>query len=76
MFSQRREKALEKTEKNLFPDHVLVHHETQTVEQKEYKREEGEQREKCKGGRQTGASMPQKRSEEISEKTKNLHKRG
>src|SRR5262245_11078062 len=60
MFSQRREKALEKTEEDLLPDHILTHHETQAVEQEEDEREEGEQGEKSKRGRQTGAPMAQK----------------
>ena len=74
MFSHRWEEALEKTEEDLCPDHVLTHHETQTVEQEEDERKEGEQGEKCKRGRQTGAPMAQKRSYKISEKTKKLHK--
>ena len=57
MFSQRGEESLEKTEENLFSDHVLAHHETQAVEQEEDEREEREQGEKCKRCRQTGASM-------------------
>ena len=60
MFSQRGEEALEKTQKDLFPDHVLTHHETQAVKQEEDEREEGEQGKKCKRGRQTGAPMAQK----------------
>ena len=74
MFSQRWKKSLEKTEEDLFPDHVMTHHKTQAVEQEEDEREEGEQGEKCKRGRQTGTPMAQKRSYEISEKTKGLHK--
>src|SRR4029077_9387850 len=74
MFSHRRKKTLEKAEEGLFPDHVLTHYETQAVEQKENEREEGEQRKEGKRGCETGAPMPQKRSYQISKKTKDLHK--
>ena len=74
MFSQRGEKTLEKTKENLLSNHVMAHHETQAVEQEKDKREEREQGEKCKRGRQTGTPMSQKRSDKISEETKNLHK--
>jgi hypothetical protein len=74
MCSKRGQEPLEKTEEDLFTDHVMTHHETQTVEQEEDEWEEREQREKCKRRRQTGAPMVQKRSCEISEKTKGLHK--
>ena len=60
MFSQRGEETLEETEEDLFPDHVLTHYETQSVQQEEDEREEGEHGEKCKRGRQTGAPMVQK----------------
>jgi hypothetical protein len=60
MFPQRWEEAFEKTEEDLCPDHFLTHHETQAVEEKEDQREEGEQGEKCKRGRQAGAPMAQK----------------
>jgi hypothetical protein len=60
MFSQRGEEALEETEEDLFPDHVLTYYETQAVQQEEDEREEGEHGEKCKRGRQTGAPMAQK----------------
>jgi hypothetical protein len=74
VFSQQGKEALKKAEKDLCPDYVLTHYETQAVEQKEDEREEGEQGEKCKRGGQTGTPMAQKRSYKISEKTKGLHK--
>ena len=60
MFSQRGEETLEKTEEDLFPHHVMTHHETQAVEQEKDEREEGEHEKKCKRSRQTGAPMAQK----------------
>jgi hypothetical protein len=57
MFSQRREKALQKTEEDLCPDDLLTHHETQAIEQKEDKGKEGEQGEECQRGCQTGAPV-------------------
>ena len=60
MFSHRWEEALEKTEEDLFSNHVMAHHKAQAVEQEEHEREEGEQGEKCQRGRQTGAPMAQK----------------
>ena len=73
MFSHRWEESLENTQKNLCLDHVMTQHETQAVEQEEHEWKEREQREKCKRGSQTGAPMAQKRSYEVSEKTKGLH---
>jgi len=40
MFSHRWEEALEKTEEDLFPDHVVTHHKTQPVEQEKDERKE------------------------------------
>ena len=74
MFAERGEEAFEKTEKNLLSDHVLAYHETQTVKQEKDEREEGEQGEKCQGGCQAGAPMAQKRSDQVSENAKGLHK--
>src|SRR5262245_58325093 len=74
MFSHRGEKALEKIREHLCSDDLLIHHETKAVEQEEGEREEGEQGEKCKRGSQTGASMAQKRPDEVSEETKGLHR--
>jgi hypothetical protein len=74
MFPNRWEEALEKPEEDLFSDHVLTHHEAQAIEQEKDEREEGEQRKKCERGRQTGAPMAQKRSYDVYQKTKELHK--
>jgi hypothetical protein len=73
MVSHRWEEALEKAEKDLLSNYVMAHHKAQAVEQEEDEREKGQQGEKREGGRQTGAPMPQKRSDKISEETKNPH---
>src|SRR5678815_3413676 len=73
MFAHRWEKLLESIKNNLCPDHILTHHETQSIEQEEDERKERKQREKCERGCQTGTPMAEERPSEISKETKNLH---
>jgi len=50
MFSRRGEEAFEKTQEDLFPDHILAHHKTKAIEEEEDERKEGEQGEKGQRG--------------------------
>jgi hypothetical protein len=60
MFPERWEESLEEIEEDLLPDHIMTDDKAQAVEQEEDEGEEGNQREECEGGSQTGTPMAQK----------------